>query len=158
VLTDKQTKLIEKMGIHFERSIPPAAARIFALLIVSDKDSYSFDEIREVLNLSKSATSNGLNFLLNMKKIEYFTRSGDRKRYFTWCPKNTLSHFKEGIEQALGLSILFDETLSLKKAKDSSHYRMLEELHDLMNFLKMEMPAVYAKWENSKPNRLKRDE
>jgi DNA-binding transcriptional regulator GbsR (MarR family) len=156
VLTDKQTKLIEKMGIHFERSIPPAAARIFALLIVSDKDSYSFDEIREVLKLSKSATSNGLNFLLNMKKIEYFTRSGDRKRYFTWCPKNTLSHFKEGIEQVLGLSILFDETLSLKNAKDSSQTtECLKNSTDLMNFLKMEMPAVFAKWENSKPNRLK---
>lgn len=141
------------MGIHFERTIPPAAARIFSMLIVSDKESFSFDEIREELNLSKSATSNGLNFLLNMKKIEYITKSGDRKRYFTWSPKNTLAHFKEGIEQVLGLSALFEETLSIKNQSNSTNYQMLEELTDLMQFLKNEMPTVFAKWENRKTNK-----
>ena len=153
MLTDKQSKLIEKMGIHFEQSLPPAAARIFALLIVSDQEAYSFNEIRDILNLSKSATSNGLNFLLNMKKIEYITRTGDRKRYFTWSPKNTFEHFKEGIEKVLGLTTLFEETLQLKKEKESTNYQMLEELTDLMNFLRDEMPGVFAQWEKSKTNK-----
>lgn len=147
MLTEKQTELIEKIGIHFEKTIPPAAARILGLLIVSDQESFSFDEIREVLNLSKSATSNGINFLISVKKIDYFTKSGDRKRYFRWSPKSTIAHFKEGIENILGLSVIFEETLSCKKEHQSFNFRRLEELTDFMNFLRKEMPAVFLRWE-----------
>ncbi len=150
MLTDKQTELVEKIGIHFEQSMPPAAARIFALLIVSDNEACSFEEIRTELRLSKSATSNGINFLLNMKKTEYFTKSGDRKRYFRWSPKNTMSHFKEGIEKVLGMSTLFEEALKHKTQHDSNNYNQLADLTNLMNFLRQEMPGVFAKWENSK--------
>jgi DNA-binding transcriptional regulator GbsR (MarR family) len=153
MLTEKQTELIEKIGIHFETSFPPAAARIFALLIVSDQEAYGFDEIREELRLSKSATSNGINFLLSVKKIEYFTKSGDRKRYFRWSPKNTISHFKEGIEQVLGLSSLLEETLKNKTQHDSGNYHQLADLTDLMKFLRQEMPGVFARWENSRPTK-----
>ena len=145
--TQKQIELVEEIGIYFEQSMPPAAARILALLIVADREAFSFDRIRESLNLSKSATSNGINFLLSLKKIEYFTKSGERKRYFKWSPSNTIEHFKEGIEKILGLSTLFEETLKQKKDKNSFNSQMLEELTDLMNFLHIEMPAVYAKWE-----------
>jgi DNA-binding transcriptional regulator GbsR (MarR family) len=153
MLTDKQTRLIEKMGIHFEQGMQPAPARILALLIVSDKEVHSFDQIREVLKLSKSATSNGINFLLSTKKIEYITKSGDRKRYFTWNPKNTITHFQEGIEKVLGLTSLLEETLKLK-SPDSTNYESLAELTDLMNFLRKEMPNVFAKWEHTKTSKI----
>ena len=47
MLTQNQKELIEKIGIYFEQGMQPAAARILALLIVADQDSFSFDEIRE---------------------------------------------------------------------------------------------------------------
>lgn len=155
MLTEKQSELIERIGIHFEQSIPPAAARILALLIVSDKESYSFDEIREVLKLSKSATSNGMNFLLSVRKIEYYTKSGDRKRYFRWSPNSTIAHFKENIEKILGLSEIFEETLKHKNRASSCNYDLLEDLTDLMNFLRKEMPAVFSRWEKNKPTKPK---
>lgn len=154
MLSQKQIELVEKIGIYFEQSMQPAAARILALLIVADQDTCSFDRIRESLNLSKSATSNGINFLLSVKKIEYITKSGERKRYFKWSPSNTIEHFKEGIEKILGLSTLFEETLKQKTTKNSFNTQMLEELTDLMNFLHIEMPAVYEKWEQSRSNQL----
>lgn len=149
VLTQKQKELIEKIGMYFEQGMQPAAARILALLIVADQDSFGFDEIREILVLSKSATSNGMNYLLSVKKIEYYTKPGDRKRYFKWSPSNTLIHFKEGIEKLLGLSILFEETFQQKKDTTSFNSQKLEELTDLMNFLHLELPAIYKKWENN---------
>jgi hypothetical protein len=88
---------------------------------------------------------------LSVKKIEYFTKGGERKRYFKWSPDNTLNHFKEGIEQVLGLSKLFEETINQKKAKDSHNSQMLVELTDLMNFLLQELPIMYQKWENNRP-------
>ena len=150
MLSQKQIELIEKIGIYFEQNMQPAAARILAFLIVADNEASSFDRIRGTLNLSKSATSNGINFLLSVNKIDYLTKSGDRKRYFKWNPSNTISHFKEGIEKVLGLSSLFEETLKHKQDKDSYNTLMLEELTDLMIFLHKEMPAIYRKWENSR--------
>lgn len=150
MLSQKQKELIEKIGIYFEQGMQPAAARILALLIVSENDSFSFDKIREILKLSKSATSNGLNYLLSVNKIEYFTKPGDRKRYFKWSPLNTIHHFKEGIEKVLGLSILFEETLKLKKNRDSFNAQKLVELADLMSFLHKEMPIIFKKWESQR--------
>ncbi len=150
MLTKKQTELIEKIGIHFEQTMPPAAARILALLIVSDQEAYGFEEIKDTLHLSKSATSNGLNFLLSVKKVEYFTKSGDRKRYFRWSPRSIMQHFREGIENVLGLSVILEEVLNCKQKRESSNYHQLEELTDLMNFLRLEMPGVFARWEQSK--------
>jgi len=150
MLSKKQIELVEKIGMYFEQGMQPTAARVLALLIVADSEAYSFDQIREFLNLSKSATSNGINFLLSVKKIEYFTKNGERKRYFKWSPSITFNHFKEGIEKILGLSILFEETLQYKKDKDSFNSKMLEELTDLMNFLHHEMPVVYKKWETGR--------
>jgi DNA-binding transcriptional regulator GbsR (MarR family) len=147
MLSKTQIELIEKIGIYFEQGMQPAAARILALLIVSDDESYSFDNIRETLNLSKSATSNGINFLLSVRKIEYFTKSGDRKRYFKWSPSYTITHFKEGFEKVLELSQLFEETLKHKENKESHNTQHLKELTELMNFLHQEMPLIFEKWE-----------
>jgi DNA-binding transcriptional regulator GbsR (MarR family) len=147
MLSKTQIELIEKIGIYFEQGMQPAAARILALLIVTDEEAFSFDGIREALKLSKSATSNGINFLLSAKKIEYFTKSGDRKRYFRWSPSYTIVHFKEGFEKLLGLSLLFEEALENRKDKGSSSTQNLKELTYLMKFLQKEMPLIFQKWE-----------
>jgi len=150
MLSQKQIELIEQIGIYFEQGMQPAPARILALLIVTNREALSFDEIRETLNLSKSATSNGINFLISLSKIEYFTKSGERKRYFKWSPQNTIHHFKESIDKLLGLSKLFEETLKTKTDKSSFNAQQLEELTDFMNFLHREMPDIFSKWEISR--------
>lgn len=63
-------------------------------MILSPNDGHTFDEIIEITQASKSSVSTQLNLLLQTKKVEYFTKSGDRKRYFrasrTYL-KNTLN-------------------------------------------------------------------
>ena len=150
MLSKEQIELIEQIGIYFEQGMPPAAARILALLIVAEEDSFSFDAVRESLKLSKSATSNGINHLLALKKIEYITKTGDRKRYFKWSPGNTMEHFKEGIEKILGLSKLFEQVIAQQANQHSNKSDVLRELTDLMNFLHEELPQVFQKWEHRK--------
>src|SRR6516162_3776595 len=82
-LNQNQKNLIEKMGVFLEHSgIPPTEGRILSLLLVADEIEMTFDDIREHLQISKSAASNALNVLLKINKIEYITKTGDRKRYF----------------------------------------------------------------------------
>ena len=82
-LTEKQKELIEKFAnVQVKFGLTPAAARVNALLITIEDEGVSFDEIREALHLSKSATSNAISSLLMMNYIEFKTVLGDRKRYF----------------------------------------------------------------------------
>ncbi|HTG67395.1 MAG TPA: hypothetical protein VL859_13560 [Flavobacterium sp.] len=78
-------EIIEMFGNHFEKlyNIPPLAARIIGTLIIDGcKTGLTFESLVEKLGASKSSISTNLNLLLKMEKITYFTKSGDRKKYF----------------------------------------------------------------------------
>lgn len=83
-ISTKKQKLIEEIGLRLETRlhIAPLAARIYALLSLSSSDGLTFEEIREIIGSSKSSTSVNLNVLTQLKHIDYYTKTGDRKRYF----------------------------------------------------------------------------
>lgn len=81
---EEKMQLIEKLGILLEEDIKlsPIAARIYALLIVSDYDGLTFEEIRSFIDISKSSMSININLLLQLDYISSYTKTGIRKRYF----------------------------------------------------------------------------
>src|SRR5690554_6025423 len=99
VINQNQKELVEKAGIIYEKDgLQPAASRILALLMVADNPELTFDEIREALNLSKSATSTAINLLITINRIEYITNPGERKRYFRLKIGNWKENFMDKIE------------------------------------------------------------
>ncbi|MCR9228196.1 MAG: transcriptional regulator [Flavobacteriaceae bacterium] len=96
-------EIIETLGLHLEQehNLPPLAGRIYAVLILTDKDGLTFEGCLERLGASKSSISTSLNLLLNMALVTYFTKSGDRRRYFTTAKKNTffLSKLQENLKR-----------------------------------------------------------
>lgn len=86
-----KNKLIEELGVHFESEydLPPLAARIFANLVITEEDGLTFEDCLLKRGASKSSISTSLNLLLQMDFVKYFTKSGDRKRYFKIAEKNT---------------------------------------------------------------------
>ncbi len=80
----KKCELVEKLGIHFERKkqMAPVAARIFSYVILTGKQGTTFEDLVSNLCASKSTISTHLNHLQDLKKITYFTKTGDRKKYF----------------------------------------------------------------------------
>lgn len=81
----EREEIIEMFGNHFEKlyNIPPLAARILGTLIIDGcKTGLTFESLVEKLGASKSSISTNLNLLLKMDKIYYFTKVGDRKKYF----------------------------------------------------------------------------
>lgn len=104
----EKRKLIEEVGVHFEKvhQIAPLAARIYAIMILSPNDGNTFDEIMSITEASKSSVSTQLNLLIQLKKVEYFTKSGDRKRYFKASRmylKNTLMEYQDAISEEIKL-------------------------------------------------------
>lgn len=150
-LTDKKLQLIEELGVLYEQSgMQPAAARILALLTVSDRYELSFEEIYETLNISKSAASNAINFLLNTDRLEYTTHPGERKRYFRCKVKS----MKEGVQKSLAGMEAFNNILKQvleQRSKETKEFNTsLTEVTQFLDFLQQELPAVIEKWETRK--------
>jgi len=81
----EREEIIELYGNYFEKlyNIPPLAARILGTLIIDGcKTGLTFESLVGKLSASKSSISTNLNLLLKMDKISFFTKAGDRKKYF----------------------------------------------------------------------------
>src|SRR6056297_152989 len=88
----KQREVVETMGRFYEEEgLQPAAGRILALLMVMDKERFTFEEIIEELQISKSTASVALQILQTRGDVDYVTLPGDRKRYFELKKKDVLS-------------------------------------------------------------------
>jgi DNA-binding transcriptional regulator GbsR (MarR family) len=128
-----QKLLVEEMGRHFDKEgMQPIAARIFALLTVSDQEEMTFDQIVEELMISKSSASNALKLLELRELIEYVTYPGDRKRYFRVRTKEVFSmirDFEYKLSYMLGLN---RKIIQLKEDKGSRVASFLEDINDMI--------------------------
>ncbi len=99
VCSAEKKSLIEDVGLNFQErhNLSPLAGRIFALLVLSKKDGFSFEQLIEITQASKSSVSTNLNLLIQMKFVEYYTKPGDRKRYF----RMTKSNLRISLEEKL---------------------------------------------------------
>jgi DNA-binding transcriptional regulator GbsR (MarR family) len=97
--SENKRKLIEEVGLHFEqiKQMSPLAARIYAIMILCPKNGHTFDEILAMTCASKSSVSTQLNLLLQLKKVEYFTKPGDRKRYFRASKSYLINTLQENL-------------------------------------------------------------
>ena len=147
-LKKEQVQLLEKAAVLFEKgSMQPAVAKILALLLVSDNPELSFDEIRETLEISKSAASVAINQLLSSNRIEYKTRLGDRKRYFR---SRIMSWQDDMKEQTEGLKLAIEILQQIKDQRPAETVEFnasLEKIIAFMNFMVEEMPDLYKKFE-----------
>lgn len=147
-LTQDQQKLIERMGVLLEGGgLAPAPARISALLLVSDETELAFEDVSRLLNLSKSATSNGLNLLLTLKRVEYVTRPGERRRYFRVKMTNWKEDLKEKFVAVGRMSAIYKEVLRQRSRKTPEFNRGLADMTDFLDHIVKEMPALFKKWE-----------
>ena len=76
----------------------PVAARILSILILTGKKGMTFEELVENLSASKSTISTHLNNLQQIDRVMYFTKSGDRKKYFIMKPGAMIQSLDKMIE------------------------------------------------------------
>lgn len=146
-LNQTQKALIEKLGVFQERiGMPPTEARVLALLLVSDEIELTFDEIRETLQVSKSAISNTLNTLLLTNRIEYITKPGDRKRYFRSNLPNWKKNAGEALHRILSINEIMREILAARTDKTPEFNKDLGEIIDFVDFLQKELIVIFHNW------------
>lgn len=150
-LNEKQKQLVERVGVAHERDgLPPAVARILAMLLVADETEHTFEDVQAELGLSKSAVSNALNFLLMSKSIDYITRPGDRKRYFRSAIHHWPDHLSTKLKGMLEIKALMSEVLQQRTQDTPEFNQHLAELVDFMSFIHQEIPKLIDQWKAGK--------
>ena len=114
----KRKELVEKLGVHLEEvdHFAPLAARIVAFIILNGKRGTTFDQLVDGLCPSKSTISAHLTNLQSLKKLTYFTKTGDRKKYFIVNKDRIIQNIDDMIETWNSQKILHEE---IKEFKDS---------------------------------------
>ncbi len=132
----KQKELIELIGRQHEKEgYQPVTGRILGLLMVLDKEEYTFDEIVAEMKISKSTASNALKNLKLRGVIEYITYPGDRKRYFRF-KSGDMDDLVSEIERKINQSIaIINKIIELKKDPNSRNSVFLKNILKSMKFL-----------------------
>lgn len=145
----KKKNLIEELGVHLEKdNLAPLAARILATLILSGKKGVTFDELVCNLKAGKSTISTHLDHLQTTNRVTYFTKTGDRKRYFVIDPNLILNVMDEMLnkwenEKKLHLKIREYKQQCNKKAEETGEFQFdLEFQDDFLTFLEETSNAV----------------
>ena len=131
----KQKELIERIGRQNEKEgYQPVTARILGLLMVMDKEEYTFDEIVDEMQISKSSASTALKNLELRGVIEYVTYPGDRKRYFRFVSADIDKIIDEMTKKVTQSLSTLKQVLELKKDKNSRNAIFLKEIKKGMEF------------------------
>lgn len=135
--------LVEKLGVHLENreKLAPVAARIMSYIILTGKKGTTFEEMVTVLCASKSTISTHLNHLQDLNKIEYFTKTGDRKKYFVINRDMVVQHIDNMMNEwqevrELHLEIKeYKETINTQKIENDDEKFDLNFHNDYIKFL-----------------------
>ncbi len=131
----KQKELIEHIGRQNEREgFQPVSARILGLLMVMDKEEYTFDEIVEEMQISKSSASTALKNLEIRGIIEYITYPGDRKRYFRFVSGEIDGMINEMENNMKRNLVIINQIIELKKDPNSRNSNFLKTISKGMEF------------------------
>lgn len=129
----EKQQLIEEIGLRLESrlNLAPLAARIYALLTLSSREGLTFEEIREIIGSSKSSTSVNLKILMQLKHIDYYTKSGDRKRYFKITTYFQLSALRSDYQSLENEIVLVDKINDYNRIHYPEKFKNEESVGDI---------------------------
>ncbi|MBN1119354.1 MAG: MarR family transcriptional regulator [Bacteroidales bacterium] len=147
----KQRELIEEIGRYFDKEgMQPIAGRILGLLMVMDKELFTFEEITKELQISKSSASVALKNLEIRGQIEYTTLLGDRKRYFHLKNHEASSVIEDTVRKMNAAKNMFNYIIELKADKNSKNSIFLKEMIRMFEVILFNFNKSIIDYEKSK--------
>lgn len=126
--------LVEKLGVHLENreQLAPVAARILSYIILTGKKGATFEDMVSILCASKSTISTHLNHLQDLNKIQYFTKTGDRKKYFVIKKDIIIQHIDKMVDHWKEERKIHEEIKDYKEAINNNKIENEEDKFDLV--------------------------
>ncbi|WP_254423368.1 GbsR/MarR family transcriptional regulator [Algoriphagus sp. A40] len=152
MLTEKQKELIERIGVfHEHKGMQPLVGRIIGLLLVHKEAEATFEEVVEMLGVSKSAVSNALTFLQAKDRITYYTKPGDRKRYFRLQMKNWSEDLEKEMLEITKMKEFIDDVIKVREGSTCTEFKTcLVEFSSFLDFFKKEIPTLFKNFRGQK--------
>lgn len=131
----RRNHLVEQLGVQMEKDhqYAPVAARILATLALTCKRGITFEELVCDLKASKSTVSTHLAMLETKSHISYFTKPGDRKRYYKISSHRLIHFIDERLNKWENDIALQKELISFKKTVNE-FYKDNDECHCDLSF------------------------
>lgn len=85
----KEQQLFEELSVFLESTCKysPLTAKIQSYMILrSDHEGFTFEELLDVFKVSKSSLSTSINLLISTNQVQYINKIDSRKRYFKLNP------------------------------------------------------------------------
>ncbi|MFD1094624.1 GbsR/MarR family transcriptional regulator [Salegentibacter chungangensis] len=132
-LKSRKEELIERLGVYKENEeqLAPLAARILATLILTGRKGVTFEGLVTDLKASKSTICTHLNTLQASGRVSYFTKPGDRKRYFIVSPNHLIQIMDEMMEKWSAQKQIHQDILDYKTAANQEIDQEEESKFDL---------------------------
>ena len=146
-MTPGESRFVEEMGQFLSSlGMTPMAGRMWGWLLICEPAEQTAAEIAEALHASRGAISGTARLLASSGLIRRSTRRGDRREYFSAPPEglDSLLGSAAGIYQKMraiaerGLESVADRTVESRAR--------LQEFHDVMAFVELEVPRVIGKF------------
>ncbi len=152
MLSEKQKELIERIGVfHEHKGLQPLVGRIIGLLLVHENAEATFEEVVELLGVSKSAVSNALTFLQAKDRITYYTKPGDRKRYFTLQMKNWSEELEKEMLEITKMKEFIDDVIKVREGSSCTEFKTcLVDFSNFLDFFKNEIPTLFKNFRSQK--------
>lgn len=147
----QQRQLVETLGrLNEKEGMQPVAGRVMALLMVMDKEYFTFDEIVEELKISKSSASIAIKILQIKNIIEYFTIPGDRKRYFRIIKHEPFNLFEEFKQKMIQQHTIMKKIIELKADPDSKTSEYIKDLCFMLEFFQDSIEKLKVQYDQIK--------
>lgn len=132
-LNQEKNRLIEQLGVVMEKKhqLAPLAARIVSTLVLTGQQGVTFEELVQNLCAGKSTISTHLDHLQAARKIQFFTKPGDRKRYFVINPDLTIEVINETVAAWESEQRIQEAILEYKQKRNEFNRERDQPLFDL---------------------------
>ena len=122
-ICNEKQNLVERLGVFMEQKeqLAPVAARIISYIVLTGRIGTTFEDLVRDLHASKSTISTHLNHLTDLKRIVYFTKTGDRKKYYTINDDTIIQSIDSMMESWIFQNELHQEIKAYKKKINDQH-------------------------------------
>ena len=140
---------IEDMSLYFEQmGMPRMAGRVLGVLLISKPPDQSLNDLREVLQASKSALSTTTRLLTEMGLIERVSSSKPREVAFRFKAGGWVVFMRMRLRLMASLHQIAEQGLELLKDEPPALRERLQEAHDMFSQIEEELPALLRRIEN----------
>ena len=130
---------------------PPIAGRILGFFYTSDKKYFTFEEIKEELSISKSATSKALSYLRQINEVGYiYDENNKRLRLFYLNIEGLVERISLVLEAYKMQAVLFKEVLEFRNEENKELNNYIEKnilfSEDVLGFVTQRLEFHYKEY------------